>query len=625
MLCHIFLRIARGYALKRVALAVASAATAVVALLPGSIAEASAPGGYTVSRVVLTSRVFGIAEDPSTGLVYVGGPGTVRGEGTVTVIDGASEAVEGSITVPGTPLHIAVDPATDTVYASTASGLTVIDAATSAVITTVPVAPGGGAVAVDPATDTVYTTASTGTAPGIAVINGATNSITTTIALSSTTGAVNSLAVDTATGTIYAGTLGGTLYAIDGATDTVAKSVQLSSPGNITGLAVESASVYAVDDTTNTVDVVNAATLAATASVTGCPYHVIAAAADPVTNAVFVTSYGTASPSAADSTCVIDAATNTVAETFPRGGMAVAADPVTGAAYIAAWNPLTDIWVATPSATDELSPMVYGFGPFVFGSPSETFAVGVRSSYSLLVSALPAATITETGALPAGITMSPSGVFSGTPATGTVGTYPITVSASNGVSPASSVDLTIDVDIAPAITSSASATFQTGVAGSFTVQATGSPAPTVSAVDYPAWMTFTPGSSSGVLSGTPPAGSGGLWQVYISAQNGSGFTASQTLTVTVNQPPAVHAASRLTFRVGGHVRYRITSTGFPVPVLRERGLLPRGLAFRAGANGTALIVGKPARSDKGKRYRVTIIASNNVGNAATEHVTIRIR
>ena len=606
--------------MKRAALAISAAA--VLALLPGTAARALVPGGYAVTRMVLTSRAFGIAVDPSTGLVYVGGYGTVRGQGTVTVIDGASQAVDGSTTVPGIPIDIAVNPATDTVYASSSSGLTVIDGATKKVITTIANASAGGPVAVDPATNTVYTgTRLANNVPGIAVIDGVTNSITATVTLASTAG---SLAIDAATDTVYAGTLDGTVSAIDGATNTVTKSVQLSPFGRITGLAVDSAtgSVYAVDDGTNTVDVVNAATLAVTASITGCPSYIVGAAADPTANVIFVTAYGSNWPNPAASTCVIDAATNTVAETFPRGGIAVAADPVTGAAYIAAWNPNKDIWLATPSATDELSPMDYGFP---VGSPSTTFEVGVPSSRPLTLSALPAATVTETGALPAGVTMSPSGVFSGTPAAGTVGTYPITVSASNGVSPDSTVSLNIVVDIAPTITSPANATFQTGVAGSFTVEATGSPAPTVNAVDYPPWMTFTPGTSSGVLSGTPPPGSGGVQPVYIWADNGSGFPARQTLTLTVNQPPTVVADSHLTFRASRHVRYLIASTGFPTPVLREHGPLPRGLAFRPGPNGTALIVGKPALSDKGKRYLITIIASNHIGHAATKNVTIRIR
>jgi large repetitive protein len=605
---------------KRLASAISAAAIVVVAFLPGTVAQASVPAGYTVSRVVLPSRVFGIAADPSTGMVYAGGWGTARGEGSVWVIDGASQAVEDSITVPGTPMSIAVDPATNTVYAASPSGLTVIDGATNSVITTITTASGGGfeQVAVDPATDTVYATSST----GIAVIDGTTNVITATVALPGTPGDTF-LAVDAATDTIYAGTFSGSVYAIDGATDVVANSVELGPYDHVTAVAVDSAagSVYVAYDG-DIVDVFSAATLAATASITGCAYHVVGLAVDPAADIVYATSGQSTSAGPADSTCVIDAATNTVAETFPRGGVGVTADPANGVAYIASWNPLNDVWVATPSATNELSPMDFGFA---IDSATETFAVGISSSHPLNISALPAATVTETGPLPAGVTMSPSGVFSGTPAAGTTGTYPVTVSASNGVSPDSTVSLTIVVDVAPTITSAATATFQTGVPGSFTVQATGNPAPAVTAADYPSWMTVTPGISSAVLSGTPPRGAGGLWPVYISAANGSGFTASQTLTLTVNQPPAIDAAARLTFRTGRAVSYRISSTGFPAPVLREKGLLPRGLVFRAGADGAARIVGKAARGDKGKRYRITITARNGIGAVAIKHVTIRIR
>jgi large repetitive protein len=612
---------------KRAAIAVSAAAGALLAWVPASGAVAAAPGGYIVSSVVMPTRAFGIAADPATGLVYVGGYGTVSGQGRVTVINGASQTVEDSITVPVLPAYLAVDPVTDTIYASSPSGsLTVINGATGEVVTTI--ASAGGNVTVDPATDTVYAgmwPPSGGTR--VAVIDGATNAITATITLTNTAGAAV-LAADPSTDTIFAAAPKETLYAINGADNAVIKSLLLpGSLANITSLTVDTAndSVYAVDNEANAVDVVSAASLTLTTSITACPSHIVAAAADPTANVVFVTANGTAYPSPADSTCVINGATNTVADTFPRGGTAVATDPATGAAYIAGWYPDEDIWTVTPGASNELSPMVYGFGPFASGSPSATFAVGISSTFPLLVSALPAATLTEAGALPAGVTMSSSGVFSGTPASGTVGTYPITVTASNGVSPASTVSLSVVVDIAPAITSVARATFRTGVHGSFTVQATGSPAPTVGAVDYPSWMTFTPGSSSGVLSGTPPRGSGGLSPVYVWAENSFGSTATQTLMVTVDEPPALAAASHLTFRVGHSVRYQITSTGFPTPVLHESGRLPRGLTFRAGRDGTAVIAGKPAGRDKGKHFVITITASNHIGRAATRKVTIFIR
>lgn len=539
------------------------------------------------------------------------------------MINGASQAVEGSITVPAEPRYIAVDPATDTVYADSSSGLTVINGATDEVITTITSV--AGQVAVDPATNTVYApTELANNLWGVAVIDGATNLVTTTVALGSTTGYI-SLAVDAKTDTIYAATLNGTVSAIDGATDAVTQSVQLGPGVYIPGIAVDpaTASVYVADNRNGTVDVLNAATLASTASITGCPHHIWGVAADPTANVIFVSSYGVAWPSPADSTCVIDAATNAIAETFPRGGSAVAADPATGAAYIVAWNPYGNIWVATPSATDELSPVVYGFFPLA-AVQEAAFAVGIESSFPLVISALPAATVTETGALPQGVTMSASGVFSGTAAAGTVGTYPITVTASNGISPDSTMSFSIVVGIEPTITSPASTTFQTGVPGSFTVQATGNPAPTVTAARYPSWMTFTPGNSSGVLSGTPPPGSGGIYSVEIQALSGE-FGTNQTLTLTVNQPPAVAVASHLTFRAGHHVRYLITSTGFPLPVLSEHGLLPRGLAFEVLPEGQAFIVGKPALRDKGKRYLITITASNHIGQPVTKNVTIRIK
>jgi DNA-binding beta-propeller fold protein YncE len=603
--------------MKHKALAVASGATALLALVPGTLARAAVPGGYTVSRIALPARVLSVAADTSTGLMYAGE------FGTIAVIDGASQAVEGSVAVSGPADYIAVNSATDTVYARTDSGLTVIDGATDTVITTIPSVGQVGQIAVDPSTNTVYAaTHLAGGTPGIAVVDGATNSVTDTIALTGTEG-YPSLAVDTVSDTVYAGGSQGALSAVDGATDAITQSVELGAYVNITGIAVDSAtdSVYAVSDG-DTVDAFSAATLAGTATITGCAYHAVAAAVDPVANVIFVTSDASNSSGPADSTCVIDATTNSVAEMFPRGGTAVAVDPATEAAYIAGWYPLTDIWVATPSTSTELSPMLYGFP---VDNPSTTFAVGIASSSALAVSAVPAATLTETGTLPAGLTMSPAGVFSGTPAAGTLGTYPITVSASNGVSPDSTISLTIVVDIAPVITSPASATFQTGVPGSFTVQATGNPVPAISVVDYPSWMTVSQGSSSAVLSGTPPAGSGGLWAVYISADNGSVVTATQTLVVTVNQPPALSAASHLTFRTARHVRYVMTATGFPPPVLQEHGQLPRGLVFRARGNGKALLVGTPARSDTGKRYRVTIVASNHVGRPATRSITIRIR
>ena len=57
----------------------------------------------------------------------------------------------------------------------------------------------------------------------------------------------------------------------------------------------------------------------------------------------------------------------------------------------------------------------------------------------------PAPTFTETGALPSGVTLSSAGVLSGTPALGTVGTYPITITAANGVGSNATQNFTLTV------------------------------------------------------------------------------------------------------------------------------------------------------------------------------------
>ncbi|MGD0882140.1 MAG: Ig domain-containing protein, partial [Acidimicrobiales bacterium] len=82
-------------------------------------------------------------------------------------------------------------------------------------------------------------------------------------------------------------------------------------------------------------------------------------------------------------------------------------------------------------------------------------------------------------------------------------------------------------DQAPAITSAASTTFNTGAAGTFTVTATGYPTPTITeSGTLPAGVTF----SGGVLSGTPTAT--GTFPITLTASNGVGSNATQDFTLT---------------------------------------------------------------------------------------------
>jgi hypothetical protein len=85
-----------------------------------------------------------------------------------------------------------------------------------------------------------------------------------------------------------------------------------------------------------------------------------------------------------------------------------------------------------------------------------------------------------------------------------------------------------------AVTSAASATFTESFACQFTVQASGAPQPALSKslTDVvPAGIAFNP--ATGVLSGTPAAGSAGTYTLHFSADNGVGDIATQTFTLTV--------------------------------------------------------------------------------------------
>ena len=89
---------------------------------------------------------------------------------------------------------------------------------------------------------------------------------------------------------------------------------------------------------------------------------------------------------------------------------------------------------------------------------------------------------------------------------------------------------------APAITSANQTTFTVGAAGSFTVDTTGVPAPSLTETGtLPSGVTFQDnGNGSGMLSGTP-AGTGGSYAVTITANNGVGTAANQSFTLTITQ------------------------------------------------------------------------------------------
>ena len=270
--------------------------------------------------------------------------------------------------------------------------------------------------------------------------------------------------------------------------------------------------------------------------------------------------------------------------------------------------------------------------PAITSANNATFSVGGAGTFTVTTSGFPKPAISDGGAaLPSGVTFTDNGngtgTLSGTPASGSNGTYPITFTASNGVSPNATQPFTLTVDTAPVITSANNTTFTVGTAGSFTVTATGNPTPTVSESGaLPSGVTFTAGTGSGTLTGTPAAGTGGTYTITFTASNGVGTPASQTFTLTVDQAPAITSANSTTFTEGTLSSFTVMTSGFPKPAISDGGAtLPSGVTFVDNGNGTGTLSGTPAAgSSTGSPYMFTFTASNGVSPNATQPFTLTV-
>ena len=282
----------------------------------------------------------------------------------------------------------------------------------------------------------------------------------------------------------------------------------------------------------------------------------------------------------------------------------------------------------SPDATQSFTLTVDG-PPAITSAASTTFTEGSAGSFTVTTTGTPAPALSESGSLPSGVTFVDNGdgtaTLAGTPATGSNGVYPLTITASNGVSPDASQSFTLTVDGPPAITSAASTTFTEGSAGSLTVTTTGTPVPALSeSGSLPSGVTFVDnGDGTATLAGTPATGSNGVYPLTITASNGVSPDASQSFTLTVDGPPVITSGDSTTFTVGSVEDFTVTSTGTPTASLTEHGHLPAGITFTDFGDGTAGLAGTPAVGSNGV-YSLTIRADNGLNPQATQTFTLTV-
>jgi len=158
------------------------------------------------------------------------------------------------------------------------------------------------------------------------------------------------------------------------------------------------------------------------------------------------------------------------------------------------------------------------------GAPADG-EVGDAYAFTVTASGFPAPTFAVAGgALPAGLSLNATtGQISGTPTAG--GDFSFSISATNSSGTATSASYAVTVIEEPAITSAAPSDGQAGVAYSFTVTASGTPAPSFSIVAgaLPTGLTLDP--TTGEISGT--VGAAVTSSFTVEASNAAGSVSAE--------------------------------------------------------------------------------------------------
>jgi hypothetical protein len=106
-------------------------------------------------------------------------------------------------------------------------------------------------------------------------------------------------------------------------------------------------------------------------------------------------------------------------------------------------------WTSTTSATGAAELYFAGIPSAITSVATTSFVEGVPGSFTVNVTSIPVAVLSETGSLPAGVTFvdnkNDTATISGTPSASSVGSYPLSISASNGVGATATQSFTLVV------------------------------------------------------------------------------------------------------------------------------------------------------------------------------------
>jgi YVTN family beta-propeller protein len=305
---------------------------------------AAAHGASLSTTIPVASGADNIAVNPETDMVYVSGGGS----DTITVINGATNSVVGTIALSGYASGIAVDTSTDMIYVANElqASLTVIDGATNTVVDVISLPMTAPAyVAVNANTDTVYVL---GHHDQVAVVNAASDTVTCSLTISNIFN-VGWIVVNPVTNTIYVAATAnyngqGMLTVISGATDTVSQQTLFGQNGFYVSVDPTTNQVFTTDG--SAIYVFNGSTDTQTGMISVSAFAV---SVDPTTDTLYATN-----DQQGGELYVVNGATFAHSETLVTGSFPfdLAVDAETGTVYVANQNGDTVSVIAGSGSTN---------------------------------------------------------------------------------------------------------------------------------------------------------------------------------------------------------------------------------------------------------------------------------
>ena len=286
-----------------------------------------------------------------------------------------------------------------------------------------------------------------------------------------------------------------------------------------------------------------------------------------------------------------------------------------GAAAASASLGVAGAWAAGVAAV-KVAGSGGGPAPTITSASSTMFTVGAAGSFTVTTTGTPNPSLSESGTLPTGVMFTDNGngsaMLRGTPASGSGGIYPLTLTATNGVGTPTLQPFTLTVASAPLAISTRQLPVATaGTTYSATITASGGTGAYTWSGTGVDGLTF---SATGLLSGTPSAA--GTFTQSVRVKDSIGAAASASLTLTVGAPIAISTTSLPPGTAGTAYSAALIASGGTAPYTWS-GAGVDGLTFSA----TGLLSGTPSAVGT---FTQSVTVKDSTGATVTASLTLTV-